>query len=103
MGIATQGHVGLLRGAIALAHIATQARCGHVFPDVTTTAAAGQHVINRQLTATTAAVLTTVLIPLKQIASGLSQLAERNMHKLPQPNHRRHMEVVTQAMVGIML
>jgi uncharacterized protein YceK len=47
--------------------------------------------VDRQLLTGTAAVLTTVIIPIKHIATSQRHLSKRNTHVLTQANHRGEM------------
>lgn len=68
MGWPQQGHGRLPRRAVALADIAGQTGCGDVFPGIEATAAAGHHMVDRELLSAGTAVLAAMAIAVKQVA-----------------------------------
>ena len=59
--------------------------------------------VDRQLLTAATAVLATVIVPMKHVASGERQLAERHAHVLAQPNHCGEVGATTDFPAGILL
>ena len=100
-GLAGQGHVRLPGRAVALAHIAGETGGGHVLPGVGAAAAAGHHVIDGELFAAEAAVLTDVAVALEDVATGEGQGLVGNPDVLTQSDDRGQEMVRTDRAAGI--
>jgi hypothetical protein len=101
--LADQGHGSLPRSAIGLADVAGQTSRGHILPAVAATPAAGNHMIDREGGAGTAAVLAGVIVAVKDIAPGQRYLPIGNPHELMQANHGGLEQIGTDRAGGIML
>lgn len=98
-----QRHIGFLGGAVALAHIAAQTSRGDVFPGIPAPPATGHHMIDRQRLITAAAVLTAVVVAVKQVAPRQRKLTKGHPHVLTQTDDGREMGATPNLTGGILL
>ena len=85
----SQGHPRLFGCSVALTDVATQAGRCDVLPEIRPSSTARNDVVDGELIRAATAVLTGVMVSLKQVAAREWKLAVRDLDVLAKANHRR--------------
>jgi hypothetical protein len=85
-GLAQQGHTGFAGGAVPFFHVATHTGTDHIFPSILAAKRPRDHVIQGEIFAEAAAVLTTMPIPVEDVAARKRDLLVGNVDIVAQAN-----------------